>query len=59
MFEKTLQCGRARYLRSFEAVSEHERQPLGVSTLLCVFHENFLSIFLKIARFEPEVWRRL
>ena len=27
----------ARYIRTFEAFSEHERRPLGVSTLLCVF----------------------
>ena len=33
MFTKALPCDPARYIPTFEAFSEHDRHPLGVSTL--------------------------
>ena len=37
-FRKKHSMWPARYIRTFKASFEHERHPLGVSTLLCVFH---------------------
>ena len=34
-------CVPARYIQSFEAFSEYERHPLGVSKLLCEFFMSF------------------
>ena len=43
----------ARYIRTSEMLSEHERHLFGVSELLCVFH-NVMSIYQKLLkRFEP------
>ena len=42
----------ARNVRTFEAFSEHERHPLGVSTHFCEFFiQKILTMFLKVSAF--------